>query len=122
MVWSSSTTAGQDASAGGDKLARITRHVLWGTEVDISAFHRTGNARVRLGGQGQGSRGTHAFNGIQHGHGPYAAVATNNVGAPFFEPGRESLRIGTIQPFACFFNLNHTDRRQASSPVFCCET
>src|SRR5262249_21273472 len=58
MLRRSSATAADKTDTGGDKLARVTRHVLRGTEVDVSAFDVARHACVRHGGKRSGGGGS----------------------------------------------------------------
>ena len=60
----------------------------------------------------QGSGGPHALDGVQHGHRTHAAVATDDVRAPLFQPRRKGLRIGTIQAVAVFVDRDLHDQWQ----------
>ena len=109
VIRSGSATSSNDAHPGGDKLARIARHVLGRAEIDVSAFHRTRNACVGLGGERKGSDGSHALDGVQHGHWTHTAIAADDVGTPILESRSKCFWIGTIQAVAIFIDRNLHD-------------
>ena len=86
----------------GHELARVTRHVLGRTQIDIAAFDRSRHAGIGLGGQRQGSESPHPLDYIQHGHRADAAIAADHVGTPAFNAWRETLRSRTVKTISVF--------------------
>src|SRR6267154_4836489 len=89
MVRCGAAASTDELNSGGDEFSRITRHVLWRTEIYIAAFNGARHARVRLRSQGQGSQGAAALNRVEHGDRTDAAVNAKHIDVPFREPRRE---------------------------------
>src|ERR1700687_4332256 len=74
MVRCGAAASADELNSGGDEFARVTRHILWRTEINIAAFNGARHARVWLRSQGQGSQGADALDCVEHGDRSDAAI------------------------------------------------
>ena len=86
------------------ELARITRHILRRTQIDVAALDRSRHTGIGLGRQRQGSERTDTFNHIQHRHRAHAAIAADDVGAPAFNSWCKALRSRAVEAVPVFIN------------------
>ena len=111
MIWCRSAASADKLDSGRCEFSRIARHVFRRTEIDIASFHRARHAGIRLRGQGQGSRGSHPLDRVQHGDRSHAAVDAEHVNVPLRQAGGEGLRVGTVEAVAVFVDRDLSDDR-----------
>ena len=58
---------------------------------------------------GQGSGGAHAFDGVEHGDRPDAAVDAGHVDVPLRQPGGKGFGVGTVEAVAVFIDRDLRD-------------
>ena len=121
MVGCGSATAANESYSRGYEFARIARHVLRRAQINIPSIHRARDTGIRLRCQRQGSQGTDAFHGVQHGDGSNTAIAANDVRTPLAQFGTEGLRIGSVQAVAIFVDSDLRYERNRWMHVPCRE-
>src|SRR5450755_462795 len=89
---------------GGNEFSGIAGHVFRRAQVDVASFNRARHTGVGLRGERQGSHGTHALDGVEHGDRSYAAIDAEYVDLPFGQAGGESFRVGAVEAVAVFVN------------------
>ncbi len=85
VVGRGAAATADEANADIDELLGVTRHVLRRAEIDIASLDRARHAGVGLRRKRGSGHGAHALQCIEHGHRTDAAVAADDVGAPFFQ-------------------------------------
>ncbi len=104
--------APDQAHAAGDEAARVRRHVLGRTQVDVPALDVARLAGVGLRRQGHAARRGEAFDGLEHRRRADAAVDAHDVGAAGHQGRAELLRRRAVEAVAVFLGRDQGHDRQ----------
>src|SRR5438874_12754758 len=91
MLRSCSAASPNKLYTSGYKFARVARHVLGRTEINISSFNRARDAGVWLRRDRLGSGGANSFNCFEHSDGPNTAITADHIRSPLLETWWEGL-------------------------------